>query len=114
MDTSLTLEVVLNSIMTFSFILVFAILGAVCKDYYSIVTRKYRKVKIGRILVTAITGAIAMYGLSGLKIFNGSPRLITMFSYISGLVGFELLGKLSNLKGVKEFIDYLWKYKSRE
>lgn len=114
MDTGLTLEVVLNFIMTFSFILVFAILGAVCKDYYSIVTRKYRKVKIGRILVAAVTGAIVMYGLSGLNIFNESPRLITMFSYISGLVGFELLSKLSNLKGVKEFIDYLMEYKSKK
>ena len=113
MNTSLSLEVVQQSIITFSYILAFSVLGAVCKDYYELLIRKCRKVKLGRIFVSAITGAIVVYGVSNYILSRGDTRILTVFSYVAGLVGFELIGKLGRLKHIKEFIEYILEFKVR-
>ena len=92
-------------------IIVFCLTGSIIKDIYNTIIDKDSKVKLTRILVSSITACILSYSFTDPLIKMGvtSKTLVTVY-FISGLVGFNLLEKLTSVEGVGDFLNYIKEY----
>ena len=63
--------------------------------------------KIGRIIISTISASIISYTFSFYIIQHFSFRGLIGIAYFCGLLGFELVNKLSNLAGVIQILKLL-------
>ena len=56
-----------------------------------------------------ITASISVYSLSGFIIEFVGVKGLVLSSFMTGLVGFELLNQLSTLRGVFKWVDIILK-----
>lgn len=92
-------------------IIFFCLTGATVKDIYNTLKGIDNKVKLTRILVSAITSSILIYSFSDILFEMGfSSKMITGISFLTGVSGFNALEKLSNLEGLINFLKYIKAY----
>lgn len=94
----------ISGMMDFLFILVFCLVGSIVKDTYNILTDKDYKVQIKKILVSTIVSSIVIFSFSDYLLEKMSWKLFILPCFIGGTVGFELIGKISNLKFWLKFL----------
>ena len=84
-------------------------LGSMSKDYLSVLNNPNTKFNIIEVMLSTVTASISVYSLSGFIIdFVGTKGLV-LASYVTGLVGFELLTQFSTLKGVFRLVNIILK-----
>lgn len=84
-------------------------LGSMSKDYLSVLNNPNTKFNIIEVILSTVTASISVYSLSGFIIdFVGTKGLV-LASYVTGLVGFELLTEFSTLKGVFRLVNIILK-----
>ena len=84
-------------------------LGSMSKDYLSVLNNPNTKFNIIEVMLSTVTASISVYSLSGFIIdFVGTKGLV-LASYVTGLVGFELLTEFSTLKGVFRLLNIILK-----
>ena len=82
-------------------------LGSMSKDYLSVLNNPNTKFNIIEVMLSTVTASISVYSLSGFIIdFVGTKGLV-LASYVTGLVGFELLTEFSTLKGVFRLVKII-------
>lgn len=86
-------------------ILFLSFIGSLSKDYVTMFNGKYR-INIKRIIFSTFTASILTFVFSPLILDSFGFRGIIATAYIAGLVGFELLQRLSTMDG---FLDLLEK-----
>lgn len=94
----------ISGMMDFLFILVFCLVGSIVKDTYNILTDKDYKVQIQKILVSTIVSSIVIFSFSDYLLEKMSWKLFILPCFIGGTVGFELIGKISNLRFWLKFL----------
>lgn len=94
-------------VLSFIVIISLSFIGSLAKDY--ILLFKYnQKIKFARIFLSTITSSIFSYCLEPVAIENFGFRGLIMISFLSGLVGFEILTRISSVKGVVELIGLIF------
>lgn len=87
-----------TSILT---IIIATLAGSYGKDYLRIMqSPKPEKVSITTICLSTVTATIAMYGLADFVADKFGEKMLPFISLIMGLIGFQLLEKLSTIEGV--------------
>ena len=86
-----------SSFMDLICIIVCCGIGSVTKDLYDTITGKESKVKIARIFLSTVVSCYLMFCLEDIMLKYIADKIFLLVCFISGLVGFELAGKLSNL-----------------
>ena len=86
-----------SSFMDLICIIVCCGIGSVIKDLYNTLTNKDSKVKITRILLSTIVSCYLMFCFEDILLKYVTDKIFLLVCFISGLVGFELAGKLANL-----------------
>ena len=85
---------------------IMAFIGSLSKDYINLM-RKGDRMKIGRIVISTVSASIIAYTFSFYILKHFSFRGLIGISYFCGLLGFELVNKLSNLTGVIQILKLL-------
>ena len=85
---------------------IMSFIGSLSKDYINLM-RKGDKMKIGRIIMSTVSASIISYTFSVYILKHFSFRGLVGISYFCGLLGFELVSKLSNLTGVIQILKLL-------
>ena len=85
---------------------IMSFIGSLSKDYINLM-RKGDRMKIGRIIMSTITASIITYTFSIYILNHFSFRGLVGIAYFCGLLGFELVSKLSNLSGVIQILKLL-------
>ena len=94
-----------SSFMDLICIIVCCAFGSIIKDIYDTITNKDAKVKISRILISTIVSCYLMFCLEDVLLEYMSNKIFLLACFVSGLLGFELAGKLSNFNTVSKFIS---------
>ena len=104
------IEQVLSLIIDFSIIFIFSITGAYVNDTYKALTGKESKVMVKRMVISAIVSSIILFSFSDAILSRISWKMFILPCFIGGMIGFELLGKISNLSFLLIIIYFLfWK-----
>ena len=85
-----------SSFMDLICIIVCCAIGSIIKDLYNTLTNKDSKVKITRIFLSTVVSCYLMFCLEDVLLQYISNKIFLLVCFISGLVGFELAGKLAN------------------
>ena len=94
-------------ILSILVIIVLSFVGSIAKDY--ILLFKYnQRIKFGRIILSTITSSIFCYCLEPIAVNYLGFRGLVALSFLSGLVGFEVLTKISTIKGVSSLIKLIF------
>ena len=104
-------ESIMTNIIIFLFIIVFCFIGAIVKDTYNTLIDKDEKVSIIRILISTIVSSIILFSLSDYILRRISYKLLTLFCFLGGMLGFEILGKISKLEFWKNSSEMFKKIK---
>ena len=114
MQEFISIETLISNGITFIFILIVSFFGAFTKDCYNTLIKKEEEIKIARILVSTIVASIVGFALSDYIIKQFGYKITMLISFITGTIGFEAMGKISNLgfwievlKDKKEVINRL-------
>jgi hypothetical protein len=87
--------------LTLFIIVALSLSGSYGKDYLRILRSPTpSRISISNILLSTITASICTYGLSDIIVTNIGPKALLVISFIMGLIGFQLLEKLSTIEGV--------------
>lgn len=97
-------SLLLSSSFDFLFILLFCLLGAITKDTYETMVGKNYKVKVGRILVSTIVSSIIIFSFSDYLMQHFTWKMIILPCFCGGMVGFQLLGKMTKLSFWSKFL----------
>ena len=81
-------------------------IGSLSKDYINLM-RRGTEMKVGRILMSTISASIITYTFSIYILNHFSFRGLVGIAYFCGLLGFEIVNKLSNLNGVIQILKLL-------
>ena len=98
------IEQVLSLIIDFSIIFIFSITGAYVNDTYKALTGKESKVMVKRMVISAIVSSIILFSFSDAILSRISWKMFILPCFIGGMIGFELLGKISNLSFWKKVL----------
>lgn len=94
-------------ILSILVIIVLSFVGSIAKDY--ILLFKYnQRIKFGRIILSTITSSIFCYCLEPIAVNYLGFRGLVALSFLSGLVGFEVLTKISTIRGVSSLIKLIF------
>ena len=104
-------ESIMTNIIIFLFIIVFCFIGAIVKDTYNTLIDKDEKVSIIRILISTIVSSIILFSISDYILRRISYKLLTLFCFLGGMLGFEILGKISKLEFWKNSSEMFKKFK---
>lgn len=92
-------------------IIIFSLIGSTIKDIFDTLSNRNYKVKLTKIIISAITSSILMYSFTDLFLKMGfTSKMMVSIYFISGITGFNLLEKLNSLDGVTEFLNYIKDY----
>lgn len=78
-------------------------IGSLSKDYIMLMQQK-RRMKVGRITISTVTSTFLMYSISAYIMSHFGFRGLIGISYLSGLLGFEILDRLSRFNDVIKII----------
>lgn len=102
----------LDSIVVFIAILVMCWLGSLAKDFIIVFKGEEKhyvnltfKFRAGRVIVSTTTSTFLVFALSDIIISHIGFKGLLFVSLLVGIVGFELLEKISTINRVIEFID---------
>ena len=98
------IEQVLSLIIDFSIIFIFSITGAYVNDTYKTLTGKESKVMVKRMVISAIVSSIILFSFSDAILSRISWKMFILPCFIGGMIGFELLGEISNLSFWKKVL----------
>ncbi len=88
-----------------AFLIFISFLGAFIKDLYNTITKKNQKICLYEIFVGGVTGAIVSYAIINVWLeHRWSLEVITLFTFICGVLGFEIFGNVNSIAGLKKFI----------
>ena len=87
-------------------IVIMSLIGSLSKDYINFM-RKEIPMKVGRIITSTICSSMITYTFSMYILDKLYFRGLIGISYFCGLLGFELVNKLSNLSGVIHIIKLI-------
>ena len=94
-------------ILSFLVIIALSFVGSLSKDY--ILLFKYnQRIKFGRIILSTVTSSIFCYCLEPIAVNYLGFRGLVALSFLSGLVGFEVLTKVSTINGVASLIKLIF------
>ena len=85
---------------------IMSFIGSLSKDYINLM-RKGDKMDIGRITMSTISASILTYTFSIYILNHFSFRGLVGIAYFCGLLGFELVSKISNLNSVIQILKLL-------
>ena len=74
-------------------------IGSLSKDYIMLMQQQQR-MKVGRITISTVTSTFLMYSVSAYIMSHFGFRGLIGISYLSGLLGFEILDRLSRFNDV--------------
>ncbi len=78
-------------------------IGSLFKDYIMLMQQQQR-MKVGRITISTVTSTFLMYSVSVYIMSHFGFRGLIGISYLSGLLGFEILDRLSRFNDVIKII----------
>lgn len=89
------------------FFLIFfvAFLGSFSKDYLKLIRLEIGKITFTNVLLSTVTSSFLLFAISPYIEEKFGVRGLMMVSFIGGLLGFEILERISSIKGVIEFIE---------
>lgn len=99
----------IDDILNILLIVFVSFLGSMSKDYLSVLNNPNTKFNIIEVILSMITASISVYSLSGFIIEFVGVKGLVLSSFMTGLVGFELLNQLSTLRGVFKWVDIILK-----
>ena len=99
----------IDDILNILLIVFVSFLGSMSKDYLSVLNNPSTKFNIIEVILSMITASISVYSLSGFIIEFVGVKGLVLSSFMTGLVGFELLNQLSTLRGVFKWVDIILK-----
>ena len=93
-------------------IVIFTLTGSIVRDIFNTLSDTDNHVNLTRITVSAITSSVLMYSLTDnlLAMSAITNKTLVSIYFISGLVGFDILGKLTSVEGVVKFLNYMRDY----
>lgn len=104
----------LDSIVIFIAILVVCWLGSLAKDFIIVFRGEEKsyvhltfKFRVGRIILSTTTSTFLVFALSDMIIEHVGFKGLLFISLLVGIVGFELLERISTINRVIELIDLL-------
>jgi len=80
--------------------------GSVGKDYLAMFSY-HRRMNPIRIALSTITSSLVIFGASEVILEYNGVKGLMLSSFLCGLVGFELLQRVSTLRGLFEFLEKL-------
>lgn len=101
MSQVVTVENVLVIAANFTFYFIVAICGAFTKDLYDNFVNGKKRIEIIRVFIAAISTAFLAIGLQDYLSARFSLNIIILFSFLCGVVGFELFGCINSIKNLK-------------
>lgn len=82
-------------------IIISALAGSYGKDYLRIMkSSKPEKVSLTNVLLSTFTATLFAYGFSIFLIEKFGERILAIFSFVCGLIGFQLMEQLSTIDGI--------------
>lgn len=96
----------LKYLTEFSLIYFVVLQGSIAKEYLRILNTRTGKIPWWKVLFASVFGSITIFSLLDHFLKYFTPREMMFVSFIAGLIGFQLLEKLSTLEGVKDMIRY--------
>ena len=111
-DVSLMITQANNELVTyvlqFMLIMLSALAGSYAKDYQRAIKCGSGRVDMRRVFLSDVTATVVMFALSDYVVDKWGMKVLITLSFIAGLIGFQLLEKLSTIEGLKDLIlDYL-------
>lgn len=100
MSQIVTIESILVIAANFLFYFVIALSGAFTKDLYDNFINKKKKIETIRIFIAAFSTAFIAIGVQDYT-ENFSLNLIILFSFLCGVIGFELFGSISSIRNLR-------------
>ena len=82
--------------------------GSVGKDYLAMFSY-HRRMNPIRITLSTVTSLLVIFGVSDVILEYTGVKGLMLASFLCGLVGFELLQRISTLKGIFGLLERLWK-----
>lgn len=105
-------NMILSSLLIFICIFVFTLLGSYLREIYYIIKKKYRKIRLDRILLTTFTFSILLSLCADRwPVDNLDFRGVLLLSFLLGTGGYSLLDRVYDGTLVKIFIKSLTKVK---
>ena len=101
MSQVVTAENVLVIAANFVFYFIVALCGAFTKDLYDNFVNGKKKIEITRIFIAAISAAFMAIGLQDYLSARFSLNIIILFSFLCGVVGFEIFRSINSIKSLK-------------
>lgn len=108
---SLKLDDMSLLLMNLIFYFIIGLFGAFVKDLYDTITQKDRHIRICRILIGAIWTSFLFLFLDSTWLSNMSVNVIVFLAFLSGILGFELFGRISTLNGFAKTAENAMKLK---
>lgn len=101
MSQVVTMENILVIAANFLFYFIIGICGAFTKDLYDNFVNGKKKIEITRIFIAAISTAFTAIGLQDYLSAHFSLNIIILFSFLCGVVGFEIFRSINSIKNLK-------------
>lgn len=108
---SLNMNDMTQLLMNLIFYFIIGLFGAFVKDLYDTITQKDRRIRIGRILIGSIWTGFLFIFLDSTWLSNMSVNVIVFLAFLSGILGFELFGRISTLAGFAKTAETAMKLK---
>ena len=107
----ITIQFVLNIILQLLIIFFPAVIGSYAKDYLDIIHGKIKKIKIGKIIVSSITSTVIVFGFWDVIMEIFGFRALLLASFLSGVVGFQILEKISTIEGIFKILEDFYEFR---
>lgn len=87
----------ISGFLDYLFIIIFCLIGSIVKDTYDTLIGKNTNVNISRVVISAMVSSILIFSISDYLIAKISWKVFILPCFIGGMVGFELLGRITKL-----------------
>ena len=109
-----TIELNSELLAAFSFIFFFSLLGAFVNELVRIAKGGRERIGFAKLTCGTITGTILTLMNARRIVELGGIETLIGIAFATGLAGFKLAEKLSNVQGFKDFIRYVFEYWTRK
>lgn len=96
---NLSVNEIYKILMNFIFYFIIGFFGAFVKDLYGTITQRDKKIRLGRIFVGAMWTSFLFLFLEATWLSKASVNVIVFLAFLSGILGFELFGRISTIDG---------------